>query len=269
MFAPTLVEIESQSTQANTAPNNVALSMYTCTVHNMQGCTDVLLYTWGVLCRAGRPRINSGYTLIRKLKTLIAQNNLARQLDRVRSLRVKGSCQPRHKGVPPLPALTGEVGSELTPFLQFGTKNQLQILSELTAAGNTVISWSELSGSKKAARVILTLNTRESCRHAFRELRFLNLPCLYILEVILYSVSRCALVREGDVHQHGTRDRNNFRVQQHSTNSFINLASQNLVRLTNSLPEHIKQQNRKQFKQFKTELKILLISKAFSRLAGL
>ncbi|KAG8330279.1 hypothetical protein J6590_067454 [Homalodisca vitripennis] len=34
--------------------------MYTCTVHNMQGCTDVLLYTWGVLYRAGRPRINSG-----------------------------------------------------------------------------------------------------------------------------------------------------------------------------------------------------------------
>ncbi|KAG8295100.1 hypothetical protein J6590_088030 [Homalodisca vitripennis] len=101
---------------------------------------------------------------------------------------------------------------------------------------------------------------RESCRSAFRELGFLTLPCLYILEVILYSVSRCALVRGRDVHQHGTRGRDNLRVQQHRTNAFRNLPSQVGVRLINSLPEHIKQQNGK---RFKTQLKTLLISRAF------
>ncbi|KAG8255708.1 hypothetical protein J6590_086413 [Homalodisca vitripennis] len=82
---------------------------------------------------------------------------------------------------------------------------------------------------RKAVKVILNLNTRESCRNVFRELGFLTLPCLYILEVILYSVSRCVLGRGGDVHQHGTRGRDNFRVQQHRTNAFRNLPSQHVT----------------------------------------
>ncbi|KAG8302305.1 hypothetical protein J6590_034617 [Homalodisca vitripennis] len=54
---------------------------------------------------------------------------------------------------------------------------------------------------------------------------------------VLYSRSKCALVRGGDVHHHETRGRVNFRVQQHRTNAFRNLPSQVDVRLINSLPE--------------------------------
>ncbi|KAG8272647.1 hypothetical protein J6590_037943 [Homalodisca vitripennis] len=49
--------------------------------------------------------------------------------------------------------------------------------------------------------------------------------------------SKCALVRGGDVHNHETRGRDNFRVQQHRTNAFRNLPSQVGIRLINSLPE--------------------------------
>ncbi|KAG8287046.1 hypothetical protein J6590_047023 [Homalodisca vitripennis] len=63
---------------------------------------------------------------------------------------------------------------------------------------------------------------------------------LLILKVILYSRSKCALVRSGDVHHHWTRGRDNFRVQQHrkmlSEICLLKLVSDNL-------PEGIKQQN--------------------------
>ncbi|KAG8298899.1 hypothetical protein J6590_007501 [Homalodisca vitripennis] len=49
---------------------------------------------------------------------------------------------------------------------------------------------------------------------AFRELGLLTLLRLYILEMVLYSRSKCALVRGVDVHHHKTRGKDNFRVQQ-------------------------------------------------------
>ncbi|KAG8297257.1 hypothetical protein J6590_038861 [Homalodisca vitripennis] len=90
---------------------------------------------------------------------------------------------------------------------------------------------------KRSVRMILGLRTRESRRDAFRELGLLTLSCVYILEVILYSRSKCALVLGGDVHHHGIRARDNFRVQEHRTNAFRNLPSQVGVRLIN-IPTH-------------------------------
>ncbi|KAG8295748.1 hypothetical protein J6590_073107 [Homalodisca vitripennis] len=77
-------------------------------------------------------------------------------------------------------------------------------------------------------RILSKLNPRESCKDAFRELGLLTLPCLslYILEVALYRRLKCELVRGSDVHQYGTRSRDNFRVEQHRTSSFKHLPSQ-------------------------------------------
>src|SRR5436190_9919802 len=114
---------------------------------------------------------------------------------------------------------------------------------------------------KKAVRIILKLNYRESRRDAFRELGLLTLPCLYILEVVLYCNSKCTLVQCNQIHGYETRGRDNLRLQQHRTAAFANLPKQVGVRLINRLPEELKRvQN---YNHFKTQLKSFLISKAF------
>ena len=114
---------------------------------------------------------------------------------------------------------------------------------------------------KKAVRILLRLNYRESCRDAFRELGLLTLPCLYIHEVVLYCISRCTLVQGREVHNYGTRGRDNLRLQQHRTVTFANLPKQIGVRLINGLPEELK--NIQNFNHYITQLKHVLVSKAF------
>ncbi|KAG8300843.1 hypothetical protein J6590_067114 [Homalodisca vitripennis] len=96
---------------------------------------------------------------------------------------------------------------------------------------------------KKAVRILLKLNPRELCKDAFRSLGLLTLRCLFILEVILYCRIKCELQRGRDVHQYGTRGRDNFRLDQHRTTAYGRLPSQVGVRLINRLPEGIKNLN--------------------------
>lgn len=113
---------------------------------------------------------------------------------------------------------------------------------------------------KKAVRILSKLNSRESCRNAFRELELLTLPCLYILDVTLYSRFKCDLVQGGDVHQYETRGRDNYRAGQHKLMAFEHLPSQAGIKFINKLPEDIKQINNP--KQFKTRLRHLLVLRA-------
>ncbi|KAG8286085.1 hypothetical protein J6590_068040 [Homalodisca vitripennis] len=69
------------------------------------------------------------------------------------------------------------------------------------------------------------------------------------------------LERGRDVHQYGTRGRDNFRLDQHRTTAYGRLPSQVGVRLINRLPEGIKNINDPN--QFKARLKHFLVSKAF------
>ncbi|KAG8290828.1 hypothetical protein J6590_074816 [Homalodisca vitripennis] len=61
---------------------------------------------------------------------------------------------------------------------------------------------------------------------SYRQLGLLTLPCLYILEVVLYCRSKCNLVQGRDIHQYGTSGRDNFRVQQHRTAAFESFLSE-------------------------------------------
>ncbi|KAG8317313.1 hypothetical protein J6590_029884 [Homalodisca vitripennis] len=94
-----------------------------------------------------------------------------------------------------------------------------------------------------------------------RELELLTLPCLYILEVALYCRFKCELVQGRDVHQYGTRGRDNFRIQQHRTATFERLPSEVGVRFINKLPDEIKNLNDP--KKFKARLRNLLVSRVF------
>jgi hypothetical protein len=114
---------------------------------------------------------------------------------------------------------------------------------------------------KKAVRILKKLNSRDSCRNAFRELGLLTLPCLYILEVILYCKFKCNLVQGSSIHQYETRGRDSFRTEQHRLVVTHHLPQQVGVRLLNRLPDELKHIH--SFIPLKNALKQLLISKSF------
>ncbi|KAG8258048.1 hypothetical protein J6590_036787 [Homalodisca vitripennis] len=98
-----------------------------------------------------------------------------------------------------------------------------------------------------------------------RELGFLTLLSLYILDVTMYCRFKCELVQGRDVHQFETRGRNNFRTKQHRTSMFEHLPSQMGVKLINTLPGDLKRIN--ELQQFKSRLRHFLLSKAFYSVA--
>ncbi|KAG8301339.1 hypothetical protein J6590_056032 [Homalodisca vitripennis] len=101
----------------------------------------------------------------------------------------------------------------------------------------------------------------QDCRPAFKKLQLLTLPCLYILEAVLFCKSKCALTRGRDVHEYETRGRDNYRTGRHRTVVYEHLPSQAGVRFINSLPDFMK--NVQTPKALKTRLKRFLASKAF------
>ncbi|KAG8247621.1 hypothetical protein J6590_057189 [Homalodisca vitripennis] len=66
----------------------------------------------------------------------------------------------------------------------------------------------------------MPLNPRKSCKDAFRSLGLLTLPCLFILDVILYCRLKCELEWGRDVHQYGTRGRDNFSTERRLMNAY-------------------------------------------------
>jgi len=114
---------------------------------------------------------------------------------------------------------------------------------------------------KKAVRIIRKLHPRDSCRGVFRELDFLTLPCLYVLDVIMYCRFRCDLVQGRDIHGYGTRSRDTYRTNQHRTAAFEQIPSYAGIRLINMLPRSLKDCDEP--KKFKVQLKRLLATKEF------
>ncbi|KAG8307796.1 hypothetical protein J6590_013493 [Homalodisca vitripennis] len=84
---------------------------------------------------------------------------------------------------------------------------------------------------KKGERILYKMTFRESYKNAIMELGFLTLPCLYILDVVLYCRLKCDLVQGSDIHQNETRDRQNFRIVQHRMKALEQLPSQVGVKL--------------------------------------
>ena len=114
---------------------------------------------------------------------------------------------------------------------------------------------------KKALRIICKKQNRQSCRDLFKLLGVLTLPCIYILETILFSRFKCLLSRGTDIHSYNTRYNEFFRPSQHRLNLFQNLPAEAGINLLNCLPEHLKIEENP--KLFKLKLKNLLVTNSF------
>jgi len=114
---------------------------------------------------------------------------------------------------------------------------------------------------KKAIRIMANLKHRESCKEAFKEFGLLTLPCLYILETIMFFRTKCMPTQGCDIHSYGTRGRENFRTGQHRTVVHERLPSQAGVHFFNKLPRSFDKKANPNL--IKSRLKHLLVSRAF------
>jgi len=114
---------------------------------------------------------------------------------------------------------------------------------------------------KQAIRVIAQLKFRESCKEAFKKLQLLTLPSLYILDTVLFCMSKCTMTRGQDIHSYETRGRDTYRTGRHRTGVYEHLPSQAGVRFINKLPVSIKDAPTP--KALKSRLKRFLVSQAF------
>ena len=94
---------------------------------------------------------------------------------------------------------------------------------------------------KEAIRIISKAGFRESCRDIFKGIGLLTLPCLYILEVILYCQTNKMLVQSRVTHNYNTRSRDYLQNIHHRTTKFEQLPMQVGIKLFNYLPENFKQ----------------------------
>lgn len=112
---------------------------------------------------------------------------------------------------------------------------------------------------KRAVRMLAGLKTRDSCRDAFKLLRILTVPSLYIMEVIMYAVQK-NLPRFSHIHQHSTRRTQDFKLPAHRLALFQKKPSYAGARYFNALPKCLKNSPPTMLKK---KLKEWFIDKAF------
>ncbi len=116
---------------------------------------------------------------------------------------------------------------------------------------------------KEAVRIISKARFRESCRVIFKETGLLTLPCLYILDVILYCQTNKVFIKSRITHNYETRGKENLQNVHHRTTKFENLPMQVGIKLFNRLPNDLKQLDNP--KHLKLELNTCLCAKHITR----
>jgi hypothetical protein len=128
--------------------------------------------------------------------------------------------------------------------------------------GNSKYSSSTFKIQKRAIRVMNSISNRTSCKQYFKEMELLPLPCVYILEAVLYVRKHTNMFnRNNSIHEHKTKAQNDIHIERHYTCMIAKNAYYLCCLLYNKLPTYIK--NCKTINQFKQETKRLLSVKQF------
>lgn len=119
----------------------------------------------------------------------------------------------------------------------------------------SILSWGHAPAAKRlfglqrrAVRVIAGLGYREDCRNAFRRLRLLTLPSIYIFECLRYVRNNISLFsHRSEVHDHTTRTAGELFVPFHRLSATKSGVSYYAPHFYNCLPDEIKSLPSKQF----------------------
>lgn len=133
----------------------------------------------------------------------------------------------------------------------------------ILAWGNAPESHKLFIKQKNAIRIMCKIRKRGTCRKAFKDLYILTLPCVFILEVILFVYDNPALfLKNEDIHGKNTRRKADLR----SKNSKRLISRRNVLYLGasyfNNLPLRLKEPLASRTK-FKQEVKNYLIIHCF------
>lgn len=114
---------------------------------------------------------------------------------------------------------------------------------------------------RRCIRIIGQQKYQDCCRHTFKKLNILTLPCIFILECLIYiKKNEHIFNRHTDVHNYETRNNNNVVPNFYRLSRARDGTGYYCIKFFNVLPEAIKQLS---LNQFKIKLKAYLKSKAF------
>lgn len=159
-----------------------------------------------------------------------------------------------------LRSLANSVSSDVLKTAYFSLGHSL--LSYAILVWGQAADWKRLfSLQRKAVRVMGKLKYYDNCRTKFSELCILTLPCIYILEILVYTKTNMDkfLVNKTS-YSHATRNSENLRLplcRLTKSQKHVNFLA---PKYFNKLPENIKT---KDLKSFKSAVKCLLLKNAF------
>ncbi|KAG8317649.1 hypothetical protein J6590_022994 [Homalodisca vitripennis] len=84
------------------------------------------------------------------------------------------------------------------------------------------------------------LGPRESCRNIYKDWKLLTVASIYILETIMYSITKDPL-KQSHLHNHYTRQAEDYSLPVHRTVIFGKKLSYARLKLFNKLPQHVKE----------------------------
>lgn len=119
---------------------------------------------------------------------------------------------------------------------------------------------------KRILRTMTNTHKYESCKPLFKKLQILPLPCMYILEILIFTKkalleNKDSVTLNAEVHNYDTRQKRNLHVPHRETSLFQKSTLIEGITLYNKLPSEFKSLN--SVHTFKNKLKAFLLNHTF------